>query len=206
MQTSTQQPGSDALPIRMLSGRLDLWAPAPAGRPVELDLGCGKGGFLLDLAAKYPERTIVGADVMLGRLRKLRNKAKARRIANVELLRVNAWELLGHMLPDECLYRVHILCPDPWPKKRHRANRLVTSELVGRIARKLQSGGTLHLATDDPSYAAFMLTAVRGLDCFCPARGAIRDIRELKSDFEKVFEAADRSVCHIAFQATRSWA
>ena len=85
----------------------------PEGKDVELDLGCGKGGFAVALAQSHPERIILAADVMLGRLRKVRKKLNRAQAGNAYLLRVEARHLLGRILPDRCLARIHILCPDP---------------------------------------------------------------------------------------------
>lgn len=186
--------------IAVLTARYQPWVPPAAPGGLELDLGCGKGGFALGLAARYPDRNILAADVMLGRLRKLRNKARHDHLANVVPVRGAAWELIGYLLPDACLDRVHILCPDPWPKTRHRANRLVTSEFLGRLAAKLKPGGALHLATDNEPYLEQMLAAIRGLAGYRPWPEGIADIRDLQTDFERVFARIDRPVHHHCWQ------
>jgi len=121
-------------------------------REVELDLGCGKGSFSVALAEKKPERLILAADVMLGRLRKLHRKRTRMELDNVEILRVEAGMLVGLLLPPRSITRLHILCPDPWPKKKHKGHRLISSEFVGRIAQVLRHGGIFHFATDDDAY------------------------------------------------------
>ena len=79
------------------------------------------------LAARYPERRILAADVMLGRLRKVVKRLERSGSANWEVLRVEARMLIGRMLPDASLDRIHLLCPDPWPKGRHRGHRLLAA-------------------------------------------------------------------------------
>ena len=85
----------------------------PAGKHVELDMGCGAGSFTVALAAKYPEYEVIAADVMLGRLRKVVKKAERAGLDNVSVLRVEARSLIAMMLPDSSIDRIHILCPDP---------------------------------------------------------------------------------------------
>jgi tRNA (guanine-N7-)-methyltransferase len=184
--------------IRILTGEYCVWE-APRDRQVELDLGCGAGGFLVQLAARYPARWVVGADVMLGRLRKAEKRCRRAGLANVELLRVSAWPLVACHLPDACLDRVHVLCPDPWPKRRHQGNRLLTSEFLGRLAIKLKPGGLLHLATDDAAYLEFMQAAIRGLPGYAPAPAGVADLWDLQTDFERGFAAARIPVTHLAF-------
>jgi tRNA (guanine-N7-)-methyltransferase len=172
--------------------------------PAELDLGCGKGGFLLQLAERYPERLILGADIMIGRLRRLQKKVDRCELRNVELLRADAGSLVARMLPDESLSRVHILCPDPWPKKRHRVNRLVSSEFLGRLSRKLIPGGILHLATDDVPYFERMQAAIAPLPHFAPAANGIEDIADIRTDFELQWLGQGIPVQHMAFARTTS--
>ena len=118
---------------------IDPWFGRPPC-PIELDMGCGKGRFTLDLAALYPDRLVLGSDVMLGRLRRLARKIDRRGLRNIELLRANSLELVGYQLPDGCIRRLHLLCPDPWPKTRHRGRRLVTTDFLVRVARVLEHG------------------------------------------------------------------
>jgi tRNA (guanine-N7-)-methyltransferase len=167
--------------------------------PAELDLGCGKGGFLLGLAERYPDRLILGADIMIGRLRRLQRKVDCRELSNVELLRIDGWNLVARMVPDESLARVHFLCPDPWPKKRHRGNRLASSEFLGRLSRKLIPGGILHLATDNVPYFEHMQEAISPLPQYRLAPNGIADIADIQTDFERQWLGQGIPVQHIAY-------
>lgn len=186
--------------IEFLTNSYRLWRPRGGFEGVELDLGCGKGAFLRGLAARYPKRLVVGADVMLGRLRRLCRKVNRLGLDNVALLRVGAGELVGHQLPDRCLDRVHVLCPDPWPKRRHRARRLVCSEFLGRLAAKLKPGGICHLSTDDVAYRAFMEQAAQGLEGLERCDRGIEDVADLKTDFEADFVSSGVEVVHMTYR------
>jgi len=168
--------------------------------PVELDLGCGKGRFAVELATQYPERLILGSDVMLGRLRKLARKVEKRRLQNLELLRANNLELVGYQLPDCSVRRVHLLCPDPWPKAKHRHQRLATTDFFSRLARVLEPDGVLHVATDHAPYMDAMLDVLQALPFFRPEPEAIADIAGLKTDFEITWEAEGKRVPHAAYR------
>ncbi len=185
--------------IEILTNDYRLWKPSH-DVPVELDLGCGKGGYLIGLAKRYPDRHIVGVDVMMGRLRRLVNKCRRARVDNVSLLRCMAWPLVSCHLPDRCLERVHVLCPDPWPRSKHRCHRLVTSEFLGQLATKIRVGGTLHLGTDNTQYFAQMLLAIQGLACYRERNSLIDDVRDIKTDFEKRFEGRGLAVSHRAWE------
>jgi tRNA (guanine-N7-)-methyltransferase len=68
--------------------------------------------------------------------------------------------LLLAALPDGCLERIFVLFPDPWPKVRHQKRRIVNPRTTADVARLLQPGGELRLATDDPGYARAMLATL----------------------------------------------
>jgi tRNA (guanine-N7-)-methyltransferase len=69
-------------------------------------------------------------------------------------------------LPDHCLQRVLLFFPDPWHKKRHHKRRIVQPGFVELLARKLQQGGILHMATDWENYAQHMLEVVSASSAF----------------------------------------
>ncbi|MFN3493566.1 MAG: tRNA (guanosine(46)-N7)-methyltransferase TrmB, partial [Hydrogenophaga sp.] len=81
-------------------------------------------------------------------------------IENIRILRHDAVEVLDHMLPEGSLDGVHIFFPDPWHKSRHHKRRLIQPPFVNRLARHLQPGGYLHLATDWQPYAEQMLAVL----------------------------------------------
>lgn len=169
---------------------------------VELDIGCGKGGFSRALAERYPEHLILSADLMLGRLRKLQKKIHISVLSNIHILRVEAWHLIGYILPDSSITRVHILCPDPWPKSRHRAHRLLSSEFLGRLSRILAPDAVFHFATDDNNYFDSALNIISGSGIFSRDDTKIADIADIKTDFEKRWEKYGRAVKHAGWVKT----
>ena len=168
---------------------------------VELDLGCGSGGFSINLASHNPETLVLAADVMLGRLRKVEKLGKRAGLNNLELLRVEGRHLTGRILPDACLDRIHILCPDPWPKHKHKGNRLMSSEFMMSLRRILKPDGVLHFATDDPRYMNATLgnIAASGLFEQLPD-SALADVSGYKTEFEMDGLAVGRTVPHVAFR------
>ena len=80
--------------------------------PVELDMGCGKGSFTTELAKRHPERIILAADMLSGRLRKLVSRNIRNDVNNMRVLKAEARMLIARLLPDRALDRIHILCPD----------------------------------------------------------------------------------------------
>ncbi|MBO5667684.1 MAG: methyltransferase domain-containing protein [Lentisphaeria bacterium] len=165
----------------------------------ELDMGCGAGSFTVALAAKYPQRQIIAADVMIGRLRKVVRKMEQARLENISVLRVEARNLIAMMLPDASIDRIHILCPDPWPKNRHRGNRLLCSDFTTQLHRVLKTDGIFHFSSDDEYYCDAVNRIIDSSGIFAPCQEAVSDLQEIKSDFEKRWLAEGKMVHHRAW-------
>jgi len=168
----------------------------------ELDLGCGKGDFAAELARRKPDTAVFAADVKLGRLRKVVRKTRGdEREENVIFLRVEARHLLTIILPDEFLDRIHILCPDPWPKQKHSGNRLLSSDIMMHIARVLKKDGVFHFSTDDAPYLAAVRKNVSGSGLFEEAGpDAIADVADIRTEFETQWLAQGKTVTHLAWR------
>ena len=176
--------------------RLDDLIDLPADKLIEVDMGCGKGSFSTQLAARFPERMVISADIMIGRLRKLVKRNEREGVANIHALRVEARQLLGLMIPDRAIHRLHILCPDPWPKDRHRANRLLCSDFMGQIHRILKPGGMFHFSTDDVSYLEAVRKVVMMSQLFEEYPAGLEDIADFKTDFERLWNGQGKAVSH----------
>ena len=175
----------------------------PEDKFVESDLGCGKGGFTLQLAQQYPDRLVIGADVMLGRLRRILKKAERVELKNLLLFRASAVELVHYQIPDNAVDRVHILCPDPWPKTRHRSKRLLCSEFFGKLIKMVKPGGTIHLATDDAPYYEFIKDALEGISGIELAEELIADVIDIRTDFEKAWLLEGKEVPHLSYRVIK---
>lgn len=122
-------------------------------RPLEVELGCGDGTFLVGMAAQHPERDFLGVERMLGRVSKTSRKINKGNLGNAKVMRLESGYTVGWLLPTASVSRLHLLCPDPWPKKRHTERRLVNQdEFLSGLARILKPGGEFLLKTDDQVY------------------------------------------------------
>ena len=188
--------------ISILTGTysvLDLDSMTGSG-PVELDMGCGKGRFTLELASRYPDRFVLGSDIMLGRLRKVARKAERRSLSNLRLLRCGSLELVAFLLPPRSIDRIHLLCPDPWPKERHRMKRLVTTDFISRLPRVLKPGGVLHMSTDHLPYLEDWKRIVPLIPGMHEDPQSIADVVSIQTDFEIQWRAAGKDVPHLGFR------
>ncbi len=133
------------------------WAD-PAAPPLEADIGCHKGRFLVEMAGRHPERNFLGIERQSERVARTLRKIQSLHLANVAVVRADGLEAI-QALPNACLVRCHVLFPDPWPKRRHESRRLVRREFLAGCARALKPGGILRLVTDDAPYARSMRDA-----------------------------------------------
>lgn len=120
--------------------------------PVHLDLGCGKGRFLLARAAAFREVNFLGIDRMLRRIRKIDSKARRQGLDNIRLMRIEGYYAVSYLIPPVSIDTYFILFPDPWPKKKHHDHRLFNPRFVDALHRTMKPGGLVHLATDHLPY------------------------------------------------------
>ena len=163
---------------------------------VELDMGCGKGSFTTELAKRHPDRVILAADMLSGRLRKLASRNLREGVNNMRILKAEARMLIARLLPDRALDRIHILCPDPWPKDRHSGNRLLSSNFMTQIHRVLKDNGVWHFSTDDLEYLAAVRKAVAASQLFRDDPSRLSDIADVKTDFEVMWNSEGKEVYH----------
>lgn len=154
---------------------------------MEVDLGCGKGRFLLARAARYPGTPILGIDRMLRRIRKIDNRARRMELANLRLLRLDGYYAVTYLLPRRSVSACYVFFPDPWPKKRHHGNRLFHDRFTDALLEVLQPGGALHVATDHLPYFEDIKALLSRRPELVPMAPFVPEEEE-KTDFERWFE------------------
>lgn len=120
--------------------------------PLEVDLGCGDGSFLTAAAAANSETNFLGVERLVGRVRNACQKIAANGLTNARVLRCEISYAVCHLLPPGSVAVFHLMFPDPWPKRRHAARRIVTESFLASLDRGLASGGTIRIATDQTEY------------------------------------------------------
>lgn len=150
---------------------LDRLVPPPASRlpdgspgpsPWELEIGFGKGRYLLRRAEESPERRFLGIEVAGEYFRILVRRARKRRLSNLLAVRGEALYLLAAVLPRGFARAVHVYHPDPWPKARHQKRRLFDPETLDLVLGALEPGGTLSFATDHLDYGETVAEILAG--------------------------------------------
>lgn len=142
-----------------------LWPPAAApdaafdaaavfgnDHPVEIEVGFGKGLFLLTAATAKPDVNFLGVEVMRGLQLYVATRMAIRGLRNVRVACTDARLLLRDRVPSGSVQTVHVYFPDPWWKKRHHKRRVFNPEFVASCAKALRIGGRLSVATDVAEY------------------------------------------------------
>jgi tRNA (guanine-N7-)-methyltransferase len=129
---------------------IDLTELFGRSAPLQVDLGCGDGSFLCDLAQQLPRKNFLGIERLTERVEKVRRKAE--RINNVRVLRADSLFAVRHLLPEKSVETFYLFFPDPWPKRRHEQRRIFTREFLDAIAVALEQRGFLRVATDQLDY------------------------------------------------------
>lgn len=147
-----QQYGMD-----LTDGKIDFDKVFGRSAPRVLEIGFGMGDSLIQMCAEDPAKDFIGIEVHPPGVGRIMNNAASRELENLRLFLADAQDVLNECIEDNSLARVQIYFPDPWHKKKHNKRRLVQSEFIRQVCKKLMLGGVLHLATDWEHYAEQML-------------------------------------------------
>ena len=127
-----------------------------APRDMFLEIGFGGGEHLAGLAAARPESGFIGAEPFINGVATLLRHIAERGLENV-LIWDDDVRLILQGLPDACLAGAYVMFPDPWPKRRHAARRIINPPMLDHLARIIRPQGRLVLASDDPTAKRWLL-------------------------------------------------
>lgn len=120
--------------------------------PFELEIGCGKGGFLLNRAKANPDRRFLGIEWANEFYRFAADRMARWGLSNVRVMRTDAKIFVMQQLVPDCLSALHLYHPDPWPKKRHHKRRLVQDDFAAVAVRALRHGAEWLIQSDHEGY------------------------------------------------------
>ena len=132
--------------------RLDLPQLFGNDHPVILEIGSGKGRFLLNTAMERPDLNIIGIEKSLHYHRVIRDRIAKRHLTNIRLINHDAFLVVRDMIPDAALSEIHIYFPDPWPRKKEQKRRIIRAEVLKEFRRVLVDGGWGIYVTDHREY------------------------------------------------------
>jgi tRNA (guanine-N7-)-methyltransferase len=117
-------------------------------RPVEIEIGPGRGDVLVAFARARPAVNFLAIEHVHGAAERLRARLDGLGVGNARVLAADAPCVIRELVPPASVAAYHAYFPDPWPKRRHRKRRLFTPAFARDLARTLAPGGAVHVATD----------------------------------------------------------
>ena len=161
--------------------------------PVHVDAGAGDGGFAIEMARRYPKENFLAIERLLGRARKIVRKAERLGLINLKVLRIETSYFLRYLAPPRSIQTLHILFPDPWPKRRHAQHRLIQPDFIEAAWHALKADGFVRFVTDHEEYfkwACSIWSAASGWISL--GAGDLQDWPA--TDFQKTFAEENRPV------------
>jgi tRNA (guanine-N7-)-methyltransferase len=198
-------PASAAVPTNLVYAlpsiveRIDLAKLFPSQQPLEVELGSGDSSFLAEYARQNVGRNFLGVERLLGRIRKLDRKGRWAGLTNLRGVRIESAYFLEYLLPPHSAAALHIYFPDPWPKRKHRRNRLINERFPALARQALAPGGTVYLRTDDQDYAEQMLAVFADDPTFRMVETP-SELSALLTDFEKDFQSRGIKTLRAAYR------
>jgi len=172
--------------------------------PVEIEVGFGKGLFLLTAAQASPETNFLGIEIVRKYHLFTANRLAKRNLTNVRVACADARAFLRDWVADASAQKIHVYFPDPWWKKRHHKRRVFTDEFALRCAQILKPGAELLVVTDVPDYAQMVREVVAGIPLLEPAppppeKEPTHDMDYL-TNFERRFRKEGKEIHRMAFR------
>jgi tRNA (guanine-N7-)-methyltransferase len=126
------------------------------GNPVHVEIGCGKGTFVRDMAKKYPEINFIAVEKITDVMVCCAEKIKSEELSNVRVLCADA-KTLAEAIPANSVDRIYLNFSDPWPKAGHKKRRLTHKIFLDVYKQILKKDGSIALKTDNDSLFEFSL-------------------------------------------------
>lgn len=165
------------------------WDEPRRASPFELEIGSGKGTFLVQQASQQPDVNYLGIEYAHEFWRYAADRCRRNNLSNVRLLHYDAKVFVEWFCHDAVFHQIHIYFPDPWPKAKHHKRRLVQVPFLEQCHRVLQPGGTVRMVTDHDEYFAWMLDHI----------GQVPQLFE-KAPFDRPASAAEGEVVGTNFE------
>ena len=178
--------------------RLDFGQLFGNANPVILEIGSGKGRFLISSAVEQPDANFIGIEKSLHYHRVILDRVAKRNLRNVRLINYDAFPVLREMIPDASLSEIHIYFPDPWPRKREQKRRIIRAEALAEVRRTLVAGGAGIYVTDHREY--FEIAAPLIADFFRAETRIPGPDDPPRTNYEAKYRAEGREIYEVRFR------
>ncbi len=169
--------------------------------PIEIEVGCGKGGFLVEYCERHPKRPFLGLEwesqiafLAAGRL------AKRPHLPHARIILGDAYFFFRDYLPPGSVSAFHIYFPDPWPKKRHHKNRLIRPEVMDQVFRLAQSDCHFYWGTDHAEYNLWSRDLFSQLEWLELVKDNAQPTEGIMTNFEKKYREKGKPIYRAVFR------
>jgi tRNA (guanine-N7-)-methyltransferase len=177
--------------------RLDFAQLFGNTNPVILEIGSGKGRFLIATASERPGVNVIGIEKSLHYHRVIAERVNKRHLTNVRLINHDAFLVLQKMVPDASIAEVHIYFPDPWPRPKEQKRRIIREEVLAEFRRVLVDGGSGIYVTDHQQY--FEKAAPLIESAFRAERRVPGPEDPPRTNYEAKYRAEGRAIYEVRF-------
>ena len=167
-------------------------------RPVEIEVGFGKGLFLTNSGVARPDTNFFGIEIVRKYQLYATERIALRNLPNVRTCCADAKRILREVVAPESVAVVHVFFPDPWWKTKHKKRLLFTREFADLVLRVLKTGGILHFVTDVQDYFEMVTELLAGIPAFAwldpPAENNPEHDMDYLTNFERKFRREGRPI------------
>lgn len=198
------------IPPGSIDEQLDFYAIFGNNQPIEVEIGTGKGRFILAESRRRPETNFLGIERSLKWLRVALLRAAKEPRPNLAFLGLDADMVVKLLTPPRSIAAYHVYFPDPWPKERHHKRRLFHQRFLEKMAETLVEQGRLLLRTDHAEYYHAARSKILQSSLFGLQHEHIEDQRdaqnlpETATHYEIKFRQEARKIHHAEFAVTHS--
>jgi tRNA (guanine-N7-)-methyltransferase len=196
-------PHIPTLNVMTLPWHTDWSAVFGRERPLILEIGFGRGAFLLHLARTYPEHNIIGLEISNRCLLAVESAIQRQQLSHVRIVHSMAETALHHLFLPQSLAQIHVNFPDPWFRTRHSHRRLMQRDTLDAMVSRLAPAGQLYLATDILEYAEMsdaLLQETAGLTNRLPTPWANELAGRVVTKYENKARQEGRACYYFAYQ------
>lgn len=174
--------------------------------PITLELGCGRGDYVLQLAQKYPQRNFLGIDLKGARLFMGATRALTMGLENIGFIQLNIFQIADIFGKNE-INDIWITFPDPFPKPARASKRLTSSRFLNLYRQILKKDGIIQFKTDDNDLYKFTLESLEKEKCTILAnhidlyaQESLKEIQLFKTTYEKRHLKKGKTTKYVEFQ------
>lgn len=166
-------------------------------QPLHVEIGCGKGRFIVEMAKRYPDINFIGIELQTSVIVTALEKQIEEKLPNLQLLQANANELESYFEVDE-VDRIYLTFSDPWPKNRHEKRRLTYKDFLEIYKTILKKDGELHFKTDNQGLFEYSLVS------FSQFKAVLKEVyldlhktdqENIMTEFEEKFSKKGNRIC-----------